>query len=193
MIHNKYFEILKQFLGDYAKEIYGRELVGRVKLSQKGIALALEELEEMSILKSRKHGTLKYYRLNVEYTEIRDIIALAELIRKIEFFTRQRKIAYIFKEDDRVIGIFGSYARGIQKQDSDFDIFIIGKRRKNDYDKQGNNMGVEISIKYFPKTEWIRLIKQKNNLCKEIIGSHIIIFGVETFIDLVWRDYYGFS
>ena len=147
----------------------------------------------MSILKSRKHGTLKYYRLNVEYTEIRDIIALAELIRKIEFFTRQRKIAYIFKEDDRVIGIFGSYARGIQKQDSDFDIFIIGKRRKNDYDKQGNNMGVEISIKYFPKTEWIRLIKQKNNLCKEIIGSHIIIFGVETFIDLVWRDYYGFS
>ena len=193
MIHNKYFEVIKQFLGNYTREIYGRELVGKVRLSQKGIALALEELEEMSILKSRKHGTLKYYRLNVEYTEIRDIIALAELIRKIEFFTRQRKIAYIFKEDDRVIGIFGSYARGIQKQDSDFDIFIIGKRRKNDYDKQGNNMGVEISIKYFPKTEWIRLIKQKNNLCKEIIGSHIIIFGVETFIDLVWRDYYGFS
>ena len=83
MIHNKYFDIIRQFLGDYNREIYGRELIGKVRLSQKGIALSLEELERKSILKSRKHGTLKYYRLNIGYSEIRGIIAIAELMRKI--------------------------------------------------------------------------------------------------------------
>ena len=47
--------------------------------------------------------------------------------------------------------------------------------------------------KYFSKTEWARLIEQKNNLCKEIISCHIVIFGVEAFIDLSWGNYYGFS
>ncbi len=193
MIHNKYFEIIKQFLGDYNREIYGRELIGRVELSQKGIALALEELEEKSTLKSRKHGVLKYYRLNTDYSEIRSIIAIAELSRKIEFLAQQRKIAHLFKEDDRIVGIFGSYAKGMQKQNSDLDIFIIGKRKNNDYGTQGDKFDLDISIKYFTKSEWVRLIEQKNNLCKEIISCHIIIFGLESFINLLWTNYYGFS
>lgn len=193
MIHNKYFEAIKQFLGDYNREIYGRELIGKVKLSQKGIALALEELEKKFLLKSRKQGTLKYYRLNIEYSEIKDVIAISELIKKIEFFGRQREMAHLLKEDNRIVGIFGSYAKGSQKQGSDIDMFIIGKRKNNDYDVKGNKFDLDISVKYFSKTEWIRLIQQKNNLCKEIISHHIVIFGVEEFIDSLWRNYYGFS
>ena len=73
------------------------------------------------------------------------------------------------------------------------DIFIIGRRKKNDYTAQGRKLDLDISIKYFQKTEWVRLIEQKNNLCKEIISYHTVIFGVEEFIDLLWRDYYGLS
>ncbi len=192
MIHNKYFEVIRQFLGDYTREIYGRELTGRVELSQKGIALALAELEKKTILKSRKSGTLKYYRLNAEYSEIKNIIAMAELARKIEFLAQHREIAYVFREDERIIGIFGSHAKNNQKQGSDLDIFIIGKRKNNDYNVQGKKLDLDISIKYFTNAEWIRLIKQKNNLCKEIISSHIILFGFESFIDLLWVNYYGF-
>ena len=41
MIHNKYYEIMKQFLGDYSRKIYGRELIDKVNISQKNIALTL--------------------------------------------------------------------------------------------------------------------------------------------------------
>src|SRR3989338_1435755 len=161
MIHNKYFEILKQFLGDYTGEIYGRELVGRVSLSQKGIALALEELEAKSMLKSRKEGTLKHYGLNLEYSEIRDIIAMTEITRKILFLAQHRKLAYLFKRDERVIGIFGSYAKGIQKTGSDIDVFIIGKKIAEDYDKKGKKLDLDISIKYFSRDLWVNLLKEK--------------------------------
>lgn len=193
MIHNKYFEILKQFLGNYAKEIYGRELVGRVKLSQKGIALALEELEEKSILKSRKEGNLKHYGLNIAYSEIKDIIALAELNRKIEFFAKNRKMAHTFKSDERVVGVFGSYAKNTQKEGSDLDLFIIGSKKEPDYPAEGKKLDLDISIKYFTKTEWIKMLKEKNSLCKEIINNHVLIFGIESFTGILWGNYYGFN
>lgn len=193
MLHNKYFEILKPFLGNYNREIYGRELIGKVKLSQKGIALVLEDLEKKSILKSKKQGTLRYYRLNLEYSEIRDVLAIAEFMRKVEFLSQQRKLASILKEDNRIIGIFGSYAKGTQKEDSDIDIFIIGNNKENYYTKQGKKYDLNISAKFFPKKIWVRLLKEKNSLCNEIINYHILLFGIEDFIGLSWRYYYGLN
>ena len=49
MLHNKYSEILNLLTEDYRKEIYGRELIGKVSISQKGIALALKKLENEGI------------------------------------------------------------------------------------------------------------------------------------------------
>ena len=193
MIHNKYFEVLRQFLGDYTREVYGRELIWKVNLSQKGIALALEELGEKGLLKSRKEGTLKHYGLNLENTEIRDIIVVAEIIRKVELMSKNRKLAHLFRHDDRIVGIFGSYAKGTQKEDSDLDIFIIGKKSAHDYDKRGKILQTDISIKYFAINEWIKLLKEKNNLCKEIIENHAILFGTENFVKLAWSNYYGFN
>lgn len=193
MIHNKYFEILKQFLGNYNREVYGRELIGKVGLSQKGIALALEELKGRGILKSRKEGNLKHYSLNLANTEIKDFIAISEILRKIDFLSKHRKSAYIFKKDERIIGIFGSYAKNTQKEGSDFDVFIIGPKKEQDYSAEGKKLNMDISVKYFTKTEWIKLLKEKNSLCKEIIENHILIFGFEDFLNLIWSNYYGFN
>jgi len=192
MLHTKYYEILKQFLGDYNREIYGRELIGKVKMSQKGIALALEELEKISILKSRKHGSFRYFRLNKDYTEIKDVIVIAELMRKNEFLAKHRKIAYTFKEDERIVGLFGSYAKGTQKEGSDIDLFIIGQKKEEDYNALGKRFSLDISIKYFSKSVWTKLAKEKNNLCQEIIKNHVIIFNAERFIELILGAYYGF-
>ena len=94
MLHTKIYEILNQFSGNYNNEIYGRELIGKVKMSQKGIALALEELEKVFILKSRRQGSLKYYRLNLANSEIKDMLAIVELMRKGKFLARHRNLAH---------------------------------------------------------------------------------------------------
>ena len=195
MLHNKYYLVLKEFLGDYNREIYGRELLDKLKLSQKGIALALKELEELFILKSRTQGTLKYYGLNVPLLEIKDIIIMTEYERKIRFMKNKIEIANIFHAaDERIVGIFGSYSKGTQKKGSDIDVFIIGNKNRQDYyKKEGELYGRDISIKYFSEKEWIKLIKEKNNLCVEIIRKHILFFGTERFVNILWRDYYGFD
>ena len=184
---------MKQFWWDYAGEIYGRMLVGKVTLSQKAIALALAELEKKGVLKSRSQGMIKNYRLNLEHSEIKDVIGVLEIERKMEFLALHRKLAHLFREDDRIVGIFGSYAKGMQKEESDVDVFIIGKKKKNDYDEKGKLLDLDVSIKYCPQREWQMLLREKNNLAKEIVSHHVLIFGVEGFINSVWRHYHGFN
>lgn len=193
MLHNKYFEIIALFLGDLNREIYGRELIGKVSLSQKAIALALDELEKEGILKSSKDGNMRFFRLNIENNEIKDIIISAEINKKIVFLKKLRKIAHIFRNDERIIGIFGSYAKGTQKQESDIDLFIIGEKHRKDYDTVGKSLDLNVSIKYFSEKEFINMMKNKNTLCKEILEFHILIFGFEKFINIAWSNYYGFN
>jgi len=193
MIHNKYFEILNMFSGDYRKEIYGRELIGKVSISQKGIALTLKELEKEGILKSKKKGSIKFYSLNLKYSQIKETIAMAELDKKTQFYQKHRKIAHIFKDDERIVGLFGSYAKGTQKTGSDFDIFIIGKKKPKDYDRKGEEFDLEISIKYFTEKGFKELLNKKNSLINEIIKNHIIFFSTEKFINMIWREYYDLN
>ncbi len=193
MILNKYYEVLVHYLNDFSREVYGRELLGKVPLSQKAIALTLDKLEKDGILRSRKQGNIKYFKLNVENMGVKDVVTSLEIMKKIRFFDKQRKLANIFRKDNRIVGVFGSYATGMQRKSSDVDIFVIGKRQKEDYDRNGKLFDVDISIKYFTEKEFRKLAKDKNNLCKEIIANHIIVFGVERFIEIIWRDYYGFN
>jgi predicted nucleotidyltransferase len=197
MIHNTEFEILNQFLGDYNKEIYGRELVGKVPISQKGIAIALDNLEKEGILISEKRGNMKFFRLNIKYAFIKDKLLIMEIKRKILFFEKQKVIANLFKTDNRIVGLFGSYAIGSQKKDSDVDIFIIGDKKEQeknkDYAALGKVYDLNISIKYFTLDEFKDLLIRKNTLLREIVEKHIMFFNAEQFIDLIWRNYYGFD
>jgi predicted nucleotidyltransferase len=197
MIHNTEFEILNQFLGDYNKEIYGRELVNKVSMSQKGIAIALDNLEKEGILISEKRGNMKFFRLNIKNAYIKDKLLMTEIKRKILFFEKQKVIANLFKTDNRIVGLFGSYATGTQKKDSDVDIFIIGDKKEEeknkDYAALGKVYDFNISIKYFTLNEFRDLLMQKNTLLREIVEKHILFFNAEQFIDLIWRNYYGFD
>jgi len=192
MLHNKYYEILKFFSEDYNREIYGRELINKVKISQKNIALTLKELENKGILKSKKKGNLKFYSLNLKNPQLKSYLITSEIYNKESFLINHKKLAHIFNSDDRVVGVFGSYSKNKQKKYSDVDIFIVGKKGE-DYLKKGKIYDLNISVKFFTKNEFKKLLKEKNNLIKEIIENHVLIFNVEGFINFVWRDFYGFN
>lgn len=178
---------------DYNKEVYGRQLAKKLPLSQKAIALSLDELEKEGILSSRAEGNMKYFRLNQKNTEIKEMLVIAELIKKINFMKKHRKLANVFRKDERIMGIFGSYAGGEEHRASDIDVFVIGNKIEDDYDKSGKLFDLKISMKYFSESEFKSLIKNKNLLCKEMIKNHVMLFGAEKFTNLVWREFYGFD
>lgn len=193
MLHNKQANILKQFLGNYSRQLYGRELIGKVDISQKGIALALLELEKQGILKSEKKGNMKLFSLNLSNLRIRDVLAVTELSAKDCFLAKHKTLAHIFRDDDRIVGIFGSYAKGTKKKYSDVDVFVIGSRKTGDYNSAGKAFDLDVSIKYFTESEFKELLKEKNLLVREIVENHILLFGIEKFIKLVWESCYGLN
>ena len=192
MIHNKYFEIMGQFLKGYNKEIYGRELIKKVSISQKNIALTLGELEEQGILSSKKNGSLKYYYLNKQNPNTRKYLILAEIWKSIRFFEKNSKINHLFEKIEKsnnIFCIFGSYAKGLEKRDSDLDVFIIGNVNVNvnvndrEIKKIADTYNINLSIKKGKKSDFIEMLKKSNPLMNEILENHIIISGYEEFVE----------
>lgn len=184
MLHNKYHEILKQFLGDFNRQIYGRNLIEKVKLSQKNIAITLNELEENNVLISQKAGNMKYFSLNKENPLIVRYLMLAEIDSSIEFLRNNPKINHIINAiiKNQIIVVFGSYAKGLQKKDSDLDLLIIGNYDKKKIREIRENYGIKISIKNTSKEGFIKSMKEKNMLMNEILNNHIILSGYEEFV-----------
>ena len=184
MLHNKYHEILKQFLGDFNRQIYGRDLIEKVKLSQKNIAMTLNELEKNNVLTSQKAGNMKYFSLNKENPLIDSYLMLAEIDSSIEFLRNNPKINHIISTiiKNQIIVVFGSYAKGLQKKGSDLDLLIIGNYDKKKIREIRENYGIKISIKNTSKEGFIKSMKEKNMLMNEILNDHIILSGYEEFV-----------
>ena len=70
--------------------------------------------------------------------------------------------------------IFGSYAKSIEKKDSDIDIYIDTEDRK--LREEVNRLDSRLSVK-------IGKYDKSNLLIKEIEKNHIIIKGVELFYE----------
>lgn len=188
MIHNKYYEIMKHFLGDYNREIYGRELIKKVAISQKNIALTLEELEKAGILSSKTKGNIRYFSLNKLNPLYKKYILLEEVERSIEFLKDNPKISQILDKIDKnkkIICIFGSYAKGIQKKDSDLDLFIVGKFDESEIKKIGRDYHLDINVKGGSMSDFVSSLREKNPLMKEILENHVLISGYEEFVEKV--------
>jgi len=182
---------MEHFLKGYNKEIYGRELVGKVKISQKNIALTLNELENEGVLSSKTKGNVKHYFLNKENPLIKKYLILFEIQNSIEFLKKNPKINHIFEKFvsiDNIICIFGSYAKGIQKKDSDLDLFIIGRFDEKEIKRIGDVYNIKISIKGGNYSDFIDSLKRNNLLMNEILDSHIIILGYEKFVNEVIKQ-----
>jgi len=191
MIHNKYFEILEKFLGNYNARIYGRSLVGKVSISQKNIALTLEELEKENILLSKLEGKQRYYYLNKQNPLLKLYLLNIEITKTQQFLLKHHKLKLALdKVEGGIICVFGSYAKGLEKKSSDIDLFIVdGNARVREVGKMFN---VNLSPKSYSYKQFKAAAKSKNPLINEVIAHHIIIKGFEKFIDVMWEEHYGY-
>lgn len=190
MIHKKYYEIMKQFLKDYNKEIYGRGLIKKVKISQKNIALTLEKLEKLGVLSSKTQGNIRYYSLNKSNPLCKKYLILIELESSIKFLENNPKINQVLNKinKNQIICIFGSYAKGTQKKDSDLDLFVVGKFNEKEIKQIGEDYNLEINIKKGSKLDFILSLRKKNPFINEILENHILISGYENFVEEVIKQ-----
>ncbi|MAF37095.1 hypothetical protein CL622_08330 [archaeon] len=183
-VSNTVLEVLSLFTKGYDKEYYIREVEKLINRSSRTALLTLAKLEKEGILESKTKGKIKLYTIRKSALS-REFFILTEQYKKIQFLAKNHLINEIFEKSDDfldgIVIIFGSYAKGKQKEDSDLDVFIAGKCEEKNVKKIGKKYGIDINIKNYP----INIFEKEINediLLKEVIENHILIKDTEGFI-----------
>jgi len=185
MLFNKNeLKILGEFGSSYHGRIYGREIAKNLGMNQKTVSNVLNILERENVLKSVYEGRNKYCYLNSNNLHIKEILKLVEISRKVGFLERNGRKRALFDEVEKrasgILVVFGSYARGEETRNSDLDIFLIGKIGEL----------TDLEELWRIKINTVKSTKGKfdkgNNFIKEIIKNHIVLKGVEDFVEMLW-------
>lgn len=180
-------KILSLFTKGYNKEYYIREVEKLLKVSSRTALVTLARLEKKGILESKTKGKIKAYSIKKSFLS-RDFFVLTEQYKKIQFLDKNHLVKEVFEKSDNylngIVIIFGSYAKEIQKSDSDLDLFIVGKYDEDKIKDVGKMYGIIINIKSYPLDVFEKEI-QEDILLKEIVENHVVVKGVEEFVWLV--------
>ncbi|MFH1308267.1 MAG: helix-turn-helix domain-containing protein [archaeon] len=184
LLNDNAFKILAEFSSDYSKRIYGGQVAKKLKMNQKTVSNILNSLEKQNILKYSTEGKNKYYFLNRLDPQIQDILKIIEIGRKNDFIKRYAKIKELLIELEKrasgMLVIFGSYANFTSNEKSDLDVFLIGKIKElEDLDEK---YGIKINLVKSGKDKF----NKEDIFIKEVMKNHIVLKGVEEFIDLIW-------
>ncbi len=176
--------VLSLFTKGYDKEHYIREVERLLKVSSRTTLLTLAKLEKIGILESKIKGKIKAYSIKRSGLS-REFFLLTEQYKKIQFLKKNQLIKEIIDKADEfmqgIVIIFGSYAKGIQDDDSDLDLFVVGKYDEDKISDISKKYGVNINIKSYPMGLFEKEINNDIFL-KEVVGNHILIRDAEGFI-----------
>ena len=176
--------ILSLFTKGYDKEFYIREVERLFKVSSRTALRTMDKLEKIGILESKKKGKIKTYSIR-KTTLSREFFLLAEQYKKIQFLEENQLIKEVLEKADAfmkgIVILFGSYAKGTQKEDSDLDLFIVGTYDEKEIKNAGKKYGIDINIKSYPLPVFEKEIHD-DILLKEINENHILIKDAEGFV-----------
>ena len=183
-------QVLSLFTNDFNREYYVREVKKLLKISPRTSQLILEDLENRGILESKIKGKIKTYKINPSEFSKRYLV-FVEQYKAIAFLEKRIMIKEIIEKITphiKGIGIiFGSYVKGLEKKDSDLDIFIAGSFNQNEIKKVSRNFGIEISVKCYPIETFEKKLN-KDILLREILKNHIVFVNSEQFIEAVFKN-----
>ncbi len=182
-------QVLALFTNDFSREYYIREVKKLLKISPRTAQLILEDLEDKGVIESKTKGKIKTYKIKLsEFTK--KYLVFVEQYKAIAFLENNLMIKEIIEKitpNIKGIGIiFGSYVKGIEKKESDLDIFVAGNYNKDEIKRVSKNLGINISVKCYPIKTFEKNIN-KDILLKEILKNHIVFVNVEQFIQKVLK------
>jgi len=172
---NYELEVLLQLL---KKEMHGRELAKELKTSLTRIQSILNEFKHINVLDYKIEGKNHIYYVKKNLVS-KTFILNAENYKLAKLLRENLTLEPIFKEivekyPHELIVLFGSYAKFINKKDSDIDIYIATTDKQ--IKKVVENISSSISVK-------ITEFNKEDLLIREIIKNHIIIQGGEIFYE----------
>jgi predicted nucleotidyltransferase len=174
-------EILSTFLMNPERELYVREVARLTGEDYKNVSMELRSLKEIGLLSSRNEGNLKYFSLNKEfviYEELKSIFMKTKgavgILR--EAASKRRDIDYAF--------IYGSFATGDERAESDIDLMVIGRIFLEEalalIRGPEEKLSREINISVYDLQEIRKRVKDHDPFIMEVLGGlKIMLIGDE--------------
>lgn len=166
-------EIVGSLIGN---SFHARVLAKKLKTNPMMISRKIKELCDSNVFDYREEGKNKVYFIK-DTAEARMYIYMAESYKLIKVLEKYPFLRLIVEEiqKSKKIGLailFGSYAKGLAKKDSDIDVYVetLNQEIKKELELISSRLSVKIG-KY----------DKKNLLVKEIEKNHVILKGVEIF------------
>lgn len=180
MVQNKTNLDLEIILVLLKNETHLREVSRNLDESHSTILRKINELLKENVLDYKKEGKNKIFFIK-NNLKAKNYIYSAEIHKLNKILKKHPELAIIFEDVKKnfkngMIILFGSYAKGISKKDSDIDIYL-----------ETNDNNLKTRMKEINSKLSIKIGKFDNNslLIKEIIKNHIIIRGLEDFYERI--------
>jgi uncharacterized protein len=176
--------VLSLFSNGYDREYYIREICTYIPVSHGTAQTILAHLEKKSVLSSSMRGKTRIFRIKPGEVSIQYFI-LAEIYKKICFMEEKPYISEIMHKitglTRGITLLFGSYAKGCEKEDSDLDIFIAGSYDDREATKMGRLYDIEVNIQAYPADAFTSG-NRSDPLVREVKKNHIVWKNAESFV-----------
>ena len=196
-ITNTAFEILSFYRADYTASLHVRAMAKILGTSHVALLPHLRLLEELKILNAHTSGRNKQFTLNKDNILAKYLMSVTEELATIDFLEKNfllKKLAENMNTIDLSISVllFGSYVKGYANEESDIDLFTIGRlteNQQNAFSKFEATFGKKISIKTATTENFSVGLRNGDILIREVVANHIVIRNADPFVTLLWRQY----
>lgn len=197
-ITNIMLEITGLYRTGYLNSFHVRQMAKLLGRSHVGLLAHLQKLENDKILHVRRMGKNKVYTMNLENSQGKEYLSMAEkihsmkLIRK-DFFTRKVCDETAALNTGGCLVLFGSYASGTQTKKSDMDLFYFGESAGMHDAKikaLGKLYGRKMHFTGMAAQDFRTSLRKDMPLMHEIVKNHIVLHNHDLFVNELWSYYY---
>jgi len=171
--------VLALFFTNPKSSFYVREVCRKARIQPNEASAELEKLCAAGILQSERRGNLLFYSANPScsiYNELKAIVlktaGVGDALR--EAIGKSAGVKFAF--------IYGSYARGEERKESDIDVMIIGRASPEEISGSllacEKMIGREINYSIYPEEE-ISAKRRKGYIEGVLKGKKVMLAGEE--------------
>ena len=170
-------KIILLFVYNQDKEFYLSEIARHVKTSAGTAQRELNRLRRMDFISFKKRGNLSLYRLNQAFSLLGEIEAIIRKTVGIEVMLgdelqKVKGVLFAF--------IFGSYAKGRLRSDSDIDLYVVGRPDEDDVYRAvrsvEDTVGREINYHIASEDEFARKART-DSFVNDVIVNPVMVLG----------------
>ena len=118
-------QVLKLLLLHQDRDFYQREIANRLHLHLRSVQQVLQRLVDPGLVLQEKRGRQVFYRANPDHPIAAELTAI--LVKTVGLGDRLREVLQKLDDKIELAFVYGSWARGDQRPESDVDLLVVGQ------------------------------------------------------------------